>query len=147
MQGGDISNEVPPRAIFVFEGLIAYPPTSKLPLATTVAARLHRWDRVLNAWTLNETMVKQMWDHAWRRGIQFDVVTFLYEESFAVALWHRLDNLGLPMSRVLWYPSLQHLAEGLAYMPDVYVVYAGTWSASLAFGKKGYHVVDPTRLL
>lgn len=143
MQGGDLSNEVAPRVLLVFEGLIAYPPEGREAVSADVARRLRRWKTVVKRWHLDETMVKQMWDLAWRRGIKFDVVTFLYEEAFAVALWYLLDDLGMPMSRVLWFQDAQALARSLVYMPDVQAVY--TADNALVFGGLGRQVRDRAR--
>lgn len=142
MEGGDISNAVAPRVLFVFEGLIGRPPVGNQAIKAKVSRKLHRWTNVVDAWDLDETMVKQMWDLVWRRNVQFDVVTFLYEESFAVALWKRLDGLGLPVSRVLWFDSPQHLARSLVYMPDVRTVFTADRSNAMAYGKVGRLVVD-----
>lgn len=145
MQGGDLSNQVPPRALFVFEGLVGLPPSGNKAVTTKVAARLRRWSNVARAWEIDETVAKQLWDIAWRQGVQFDIVTYLHEEAFAVALWHRLDDLGLPMSRVIWEANPPALARALAYMPDVIAVFHSNSSDRLVYGSKGRLVTDRVR--
>jgi hypothetical protein len=144
MQGGDISNAVSPRCLYVFEGLIATAPGGvKSSVATKVDERLHRWDRIIHRMDFDPTVTQLLWDLVWRHGIRFDVVTYLYDVSFATALFQHLDSeLGMPLSHVLWYPSPQALANGLAVMPDVARVFDANQQNALAYGGRGRYVRD-----
>lgn len=147
MQDGDLSNDVAPRALMVFEGLIAYPDEGVLDgLALRAAVRTHRWPTVLKHWQFDDTTVKQMFDMAYRRNLRFDVVTFLYSVEFAVALYEHLSDLmGFPVSNVLHFADAQDLARNLAFMPDVRIVYDGDRSRVGAYGGKGKLVLDRAR--
>lgn len=147
MEGGDISNAVSPRCLYVFEGLLAVAPSDvRSTIATKVDIRLRRWDRVIRRMEFDTTVAQLLWDLVWRYGIRFDVVTFLYDESFATPLFKHLDGeLGLPISHVLWYPSPQALASGLAVMPDVARVFDANQQNALAYGGRGRYVRDLRR--
>lgn len=144
MEGGDLSNAVAPRCLYVFEGLLAHEPTGLKPaVAARVDARLHRWDHVLRRMRFDPLVSRMLWDLVWRHGLRFDVVTYLYDETFAVALYKHLDGtLGYPISNVLWYPSPQALASGLAIMPDVARVFDANPRNALAYGPRGRLVQD-----
>jgi hypothetical protein len=148
VERGELSNEIQPRALMVFEGLVAYPSTDNAisNLKLRVAKSTRRWVTVLDHWEFDEISVRQMWDMAWRRGLRFDIVTFLYEPEFAVALYHHLsDTMGFPVSNVLHFPDAQELARNLVFMPDVRIVYDGDPSRVGAYGSKGKLITDPTR--
>lgn len=144
MEGGDLSNAVSPRILYVFEGLLASPPADvKSSVALRVAERLRRWDSVIQRMDFYPIVGQMLWDLSWRHGIRFDVVTYLYDTDFAARLFHHLDTvLGLPVSHVLWYPSPQALASGLAMMPDVARVYDANPGNALVYGPRGRLVLD-----
>lgn len=143
MQGGDLSNRLPPRWLFVFENVLATVPDRRL-LEWKAAVRLRRWKRVANCYEMHPHVMKVIWDLVWRRDYRFDVVTFLGED-FAEALEKRLHREALPFSN-LWAVTEETLAQRLAYMPDVMFVIHGDPSRHLAYGNRGLLVTDPERL-
>jgi hypothetical protein len=140
MLGNDIDNGVEPRVLFVFEGLVARPPSGSDVVKAKVAAKFGRWDTVLRQWELDSMATRQMWDLVSRRNMRFDVVTFTHGEGFAEAIAKRFDDLALPVTRVLYYADQQELARDLAFQPDVQRVFHADPRQSLMFGGRGRYV-------
>lgn len=143
MEGGDLSNSLPPRWLFVFEGVIG-----RLPLEKARAARLWaragQWRRVAELYEVEPHVQKVIWDLTWRRDYRFDIVTF-YGEPFAAALEKRLSRESLPFSN-LWAVDEDTLAQRLVYMPDVqYVIHADP-ARHLSYGPRGLLVTEPGAL-
>ena len=76
MKGGDLSNEVAPSSIIIWEGLLALP-TLGSDRARKLAHRLHRYKTVISHYEANEWALKQVHDAAYRYGVRFDVVSYL----------------------------------------------------------------------
>lgn len=143
MQRGDLSASLPPRWLFVFEGVIADLPAGNVA-QFKLAMRMRRLRAAANCFELVPHVQKVIWDLTWRRDYRFDIVTFL-GDPFAEALEKRLERESLPFSN-LWAVDEESLAQRLAYMPDVmYVIHADP-SKHLAYGNRGLLVTDPTRL-
>jgi hypothetical protein len=133
MQGGDISNEVSPRLVVVFEGLLGNLPTSRTRAGEAVARRAHQWKRAVKAYEINEPLAHVIWDTVWRHRYSVDVITYLGDE-FAEALEWRLDIEGLPIGRI-WADEPKKLARRLAHMPDVAAIFDN--ENHLIYGSKG----------
>lgn len=146
MEKGDISGTPTPRLLFVFESLLGVPPHSSKGLVYAGAKMLGRSKLAAAQWDLDPVMVQQLWDLFWRHNYRFDIVTFKGHD-FAVALYERLEQLNVPVSNVLSFPSAEALAKGLAYMPDVVTVYDGDPARRMTYGSKGRYVSDPSRSL
>jgi hypothetical protein len=140
---GDLSNRLPPRWLFVFEGVIGQVPPPRVA-EYKLATRLHRWRRAVDCFELEDHVRKVIWDLTWRRDYRFDVVTFL-GQSFAEHLERRLDRESLPFSNV-WAVDEQTLAQRLTFMPDVQYVIHGDPARHLSYGPRGLLVTDPRRL-
>lgn len=137
MQGGDISNEVSPRLVVVFEGLLGVLPDRKERRVETVVRKFGRraqqQKRAVSAYEINEPLARVIWDTVWRYRYSVDVVTYLGAE-FAEALTERLDVEGLPIGRV-WADEPHKLARRIAHMPDVAAIYDN--ENHLMYGGKG----------
>lgn len=143
MERGDLDNRLPPRWLFVFEGVIGRVPAER-QREYRLAMRWSRWKRAANCYELEPHVRKVIWDLVWRRDFRFDVVTFLGEE-FAEALEKRLARESLPFSN-LWSVTATSLAERLAFMPDVMYVVHGDTQRLLTYGNRGLLVTDPDKL-
>lgn len=143
MQGGDLDNRLPPRWLFVFEGVIGEIEPENL-WRFKMSMRLGRFKRAAAQWEVHPHVRKVLWDLMWRRDYRFDIVTF-FGEDFARALEKQLDRESLPFSN-LWAVTEDSLAKKLATMPDVqYVIHADP-SHHLSYGNRGLLVTDPQKL-
>jgi hypothetical protein len=144
MEKGDISNEVSPRLVIVWEGLLALPPQKEDGgfRQWLTARQAGKTARMINAFDLNEEMAKHVWDMVWRRRFTIDCVTFLGDQYVdAIEKW--IDKHDLPIARVTC-DTPQTLARRLAYMPAVAAVYDPEPSRALTYGGKG-RLMDPER--
>jgi hypothetical protein len=138
MLGGDISNEVSPRLLFVFEGTVGRLPSKAAEAKEKVQCKLKRWDKAVECWEIPERAYALLWDVTWRYNYRFDIVTYR-PKGFAKALGQRLDDEGLPVGRV-WNSSPVLLAKKLAFMPDVRFVYDADPTRHLTYGGRGVHM-------
>ena len=139
MQGGDISNETPPRFLFVFEGLIARIPDALVRLEK-MHVRFHRYVKAAALWEVDDQALSYTWDMAWRHHLAVDIVTFLpYHQEIRT----RLDDEGVPYGHLRHYASPEVLAWKLAYMPYVHRIYYAWPEREFIFGDRG--VYTPTQ--
>lgn len=143
MQGGDLSDRLPPRWLFVFEGVLANVPPARMR-EYRLAIKFKRWKRAANRFEVEPHVAKVLWDLYWRRDYRFDVVTFLGEDM-GEAIESMLDRYNVPLGNVM-ATEPDTLAKRLAFMPDVqYVVHADP-SHHLSYGNRGLLVTDPDKL-
>lgn len=141
MQGGDLSNELPPRFIFVLEPLLASV-SPRQARAQRLDLKLHRWKSAVDRLEWNTYALSTMWNTVWRLGIRFDVATYTStDEGWLTALRDRLDLENVPVSTVLAYRTPQELALKLAYLPDVRAVFDADPTRSLVYGRRGRSVL------
>lgn len=134
MWKGDISNQMSPRLVVVFEGLLGLLPNPRARAAESLARKAHQWKRAVRQYEMNELAAKKIWDVTWRKGHSVDVITWLGDD-FAEALQVRLDDENLPINRV--YAAEPHqLARSLAYAPDIAAIYDPDPRHSFTFGGK-----------
>lgn len=138
MQGGDLSNEVAPRLLFIFEGTVATLPSKTVEAKEKIHQRLKRWQKAVDLWEISERAYALLWDVTWRYNYRFDIVTY-HPAGFAKALKERLDDEGLPVGRV-WHSSPSLLAKRLAFMPDVRYVYDADASRLFTYGGRGVYL-------
>jgi hypothetical protein len=136
--GNDISNEVVPRLLIAFEGMLGIlPEKSDSYVVELVARKFGRKQRTaqrsVDAYEINDALARVIWDTTWRHKYSVDVVTYLGEDAVA-PLEARLDVEGLPIGRV-WSTTPERLARRLPYMPDVAAVFDN--EHHLIFGSKG----------
>lgn len=140
MEGGDISNEFPPRILLVFEGLIGLLPGKKAEAQFAVYRRTRRYTKAAGLFELNEPVARRIWELTWRFRRAVDAVTFLGEE-FVAPIQQRMDDEQLPIGHlVATQPHL--LARELAYRPDIVAVYDPDPNHAFTYGSKGRHA-DP----
>lgn len=144
MLDNDISNEISPRFMFQWEGLIA-----RYVEPETYDRVIHTWGRrngkatyYINQFEFDGRMVAHLWDIQWRSRYSLDIVSFLGED-FAGPIERRLDEAHIPYANFIM-TTPERLSRELAYMPHIYAVYFGDPSLALTFGGRGRHVPDPT---
>lgn len=140
MQHGDISNEVAPRLVVVFEGLLGLLPDARTRGKEALARKMKRWKAAANTYEINELLAKHIWDTVWRHHYSVDVCTYLGEEM-AEAIEERLDAEQLPVGRV-FATEPQLLARKIALMPDVAAIFDPSTSHRFTYGSKG-RVMSP----
>jgi hypothetical protein len=149
MERGNISNEVSPRLVIAFEGMLGLlpdKPDSRVVelMRRQFGSKSAQVKRAINSYTINEQLAHVIWDTTWRYKYSVDVVTYLGEE-FAEALTERLDTEGLPIGRV-WADDPKKLARRIAHMPDVAAIFDN--ENHLMFGSKGRTLpAHPTTLI
>lgn len=138
MEGGDISNDTPPRFLFVFEGLIGRLPEEH-QRKERIYRRLSRWSKAVALWEMDEAGLMYLWDMSWRHNLQVDIVTFLpYHE----ALKEMLDEEGVPYGNLRHYVAPETLAMRLCYMPYVARIFYSEPPRRFMFGDRGVYMPD-----
>jgi hypothetical protein len=139
MEHGDLSNEVPPRILVVFEGLIASLPSKKAEAQFTLYRRTRRYAKATALFELNDAVARRIWEMTWRFRHAVDAVTFLGEE-FVEPIQNLLDGEQLPLNHlVATQPHL--LARELAYRPDIVAVHDPDPAHAFTYGSKGRHTI------
>jgi hypothetical protein len=134
MQKGDISNEVAPRVIFVFEHNIGYlRPSAEVMERTLIKAR--RWRRAVDLWEIPQHVHTMLWDTAWRWECRFDIVTYK-PEKFAGYLLDRLNEEDVPFSN-LWAEPKEEFLHRLTFMPSVQYVFHADPADRFSYGSRG----------
>lgn len=137
MQGGDISNQLPPRWIVVFEGVIGVHPTDADRTRYEWWAKSRAWKRAVDTFQLEPHASKVLWDMVWRRDMKFDVATFLPTPRAGRLVTDWLDRYNLPVSGVWSYHDPSQLGQQLAYLPDVYAVVHANENNRFTYGDRG----------
>lgn len=141
MQGGDISNEVSPRLVIVWENLLGLLPTKTHEAKVASYVKFKRWNRAVNVFELNETLAARIWDVTWRLKFSVDVITW-GTEQFADAVRERIDREDLPIGHVT--AETPHvLSRKLAYMPHIAAIYSADPAHQFTFGSKG-RIISPS---
>lgn len=132
MRDGDLSNEVVPRLLLVWEGAIAF--------CTDEKKEQHylgkqNFQGLAGIYTANDLMISKMWDVTKRQSVTMDVITY-YPAGFIPPLEQWLEDEGVPYG-ACWSADPQVLARKLAHMPDVARVYDPDPQRAMAYGSKG----------
>jgi hypothetical protein len=138
MQGGDLSNEVSPRLLFVFENTVGTLSGKVDEAKESWYLRSKRWRKAVDLWEISDRAYALLWDVSWRYNYRFDVVTY-HQPHFAKALAERFDDEGLPVGRVIASTPMK-LARQLAFMPDVRYVYDADESRLFTYGGRGVYM-------
>ena len=73
MEHGDLSNQLPPRMLIVFEGVIATLPKDRTAKFNRAVA-LHRYRWAVECFECNRHAIVVVWDSTWRRNVKVDGV-------------------------------------------------------------------------
>lgn len=142
MEQGDISNEVSPRLLIVWEHLLGILPSKQHEAKARGYLKIKRYKQAANTFVLNEELARRIWDITWRLKFSVDVVTWIGPE-FAIALSERIDREDLPIGHVT-YEEPHQFARKLAYLQHVAAVYDPDPSHQFAWGSKG-RIISPAR--
>lgn len=140
MQGNDISADVQPCLLVVFEGLLGIPPKQEEGRKTIrkTLRRLRKPDAkaLLADYEINHLLLGQIR----RTPYPVEVVTFLGPE-FAEAIEERLEALHALVRRV-WATTPHELAKVHLLFPDVVAVYDPDFRrAHFTYGKLGRYLL------
>jgi hypothetical protein len=142
VQGGDLSNELVPRLVLVFEHLVGVVPNSLEQVKFSTFVRTRRWRRAVNVLVVNDLLAKQMWHVTWHLHHQLEVVTFLHPDAVEpIADW--IDREDLPVHRV-WNTEPNKLARKVATMPDLAAIFDPDPAHVLTFGRTG-RIINPAQ--
>lgn len=142
MQNGDLSNELVPRLVLVFEHLVGTLASKPDQLKFGTYVRLGRWKRAVALFQVNELLAKQMWHVTWHLHHQLEVVTYLHADAIQpVSDW--IDDNDLPVHRV-WATEPNKLARKIATMPDLAAIFDPDPKHALTFGRKG-RIINPAQ--
>lgn len=141
MRGNDISNEVVPRLVIVWDGLLGVLPSKAAEAKASTYLRLKRWKKAVSLWEVNDHVGAQIWDLTWRSKYAVDLVTHTSGEPFAEALAERLYGPeGFTCLGQIWYEDPRVLARSLAHRPNVACVVHDNPQHVLLFGSKGRYL-------
>lgn len=138
MKGNDLANEVVPRDLLVFEGLLGLIPNEKVARAEAKFRAKGKWAKALACYETHEMLGRKVWDMAWRYSVEIDLITFL-GRPFAFELEKRMENENMPFRRI-WSEEPNILARRLATMPEVRTIYTPFPNQQLLFGSKGRYI-------
>jgi hypothetical protein len=134
MQNGDISNQVAPRIVLVFENLLGSIPKEKTRKHYWAMKR-HAWTAAANCWDLDKWTLAKMWDLTYRHKASIDVVTYLREEE-AEKIYTRLDARGYPIAN-WWVTDLDGCLHDIITNPSVMAIVDATPGRAWTYGRKG----------
>lgn len=140
MEKGDISNEVSPRLLLVFENLLGILPDKKAEAKAAAYLRIRQYKRACNVFQINEPLASRIWDVTWRLKYSVDVITWV-NEKFADEVRDRLDREDLPIAHVT-YENPSAFARKIAHMPYVAAIYDPDPAHQFTFGGRG-RVLSP----
>jgi len=139
MLRGNLSNEVRPRVLLVFEGALGFLSDKRVKEFNRCCSE-GMWGEGWGLWELNDLMMRKIWDVVQRQMIQVEVATLFIPEDFcdvaATGLQETLDDHGLPVSRVFAMEA-PRLAREIMFMPDLACVYDANPETAACYGTKG----------
>ena len=145
MLRGDLSSEVVPRLLLVFEGTLGFIDAKDRKKFDRYISRKH-WTEAAELWLINPGMAAQIWYLVRHKSLTIDLVTFAGPKEFGEALAYRIQDIEeLPVHQV-WATRVELLARKIAYMPDLMKVYDPDPERWLTWGGKGYRITSAHEL-
>ena len=142
MEGNDLSNEIAPKLVFVFDGLVGRVPDEDARLAEKYRKR-RKWDLLARVYEVDTQMGAHLWDIVWRSRFSFDIVSFeSADERWRDSLERLLDRANVPYSRLETYDDPNDFAQHMVYAPNILRVYHGRSDWWAKFGDKGDLIID-----
>ena len=135
MEGGDISNEVSPRLLFVFENLLGLLPTGEHVGQVLRFYKKKRYAKAIEVFEVNEQLAHRIWDMTWRLKSSIEVVTWI-PNSFHLYVKQWIEEQDLPISNVS-YENPTLFARKLSYMPHVAAIFDPDPAHQFTWGSKG----------
>ena len=144
MEGNDISNQIAPKLVFVFDGLIGTIPEEDRKLADKLRRR-GKWEQLARVYEVDTKMGAHLWDIVWRSQFSFDIVSFESDdERWYEALERLLNRANVPHSRLEVYADPNDFAQHMAYAPNILRVYHPRSDWMFKFGDRGEIITDAT---
>lgn len=141
MQGNDLGNQVVPRDILVWEGLLGLIPDPKVAALEAKYRKRKKWEQAVGCYEVNELLARKIWQVTWDINLEVDLVTHLGFD-FALALQARMDRENMPF-REVWAEDPNVLARSLILQPNFRTIYTANAEHQFTFGGKG-RILDPT---
>lgn len=141
MEGGDLSNDVQGRFLFLFEGLIGVRANVWSASQEATYIKLRRWKKAVYTWAFNEMILAHVYDITWRHQTRLDVAVFR-PQGFVEALEQRFSDEAIPVGSVTSYESPDALSRRLVHRPDIISVFFGDPSMAFKFGARGRMVTE-----
>jgi len=138
LRRGELSNEVLPRVLIVFENLIGLLPDTKSRIAEQLARKRKKWEQAADYYQLNINTSQGIRDLYWRQHFRIDVVTFI-DPGFVSAVRNKLDSRNLLFGDVVYY-DIESLLADLTYDPAIIAVMDPDPAHMLLWGSKGRYV-------
>lgn len=135
MRGNDLDNQVVPRDILVWEGLLGLLPDEKIEMQEHKLRRKGKWKQAVDLYTMNELMARKVWDLMWRGAVDIELLTHRHRD-FAVELEDRMEREGMPFRKV-WYQQIEVLDRNIVYQPDIRTIYHPFVDRQFLYGGKG----------
>lgn len=142
MRKGELSNEVLPRILLVFEDLVASLPDAKAKLYYTTAVKRKKWAQAISYYELNVRPSVGIRDLYWRHHYRVDVITFT-DPNFVDPIRDKLDAENMFFGGVHYYTTAKLLGD-LTYDPSIRAVFDPDPSRILTWGGKGRYSTRDT---
>jgi hypothetical protein len=142
MQNGDISNEISPVIIIVYEGLVGLLPDIKTRRAFDRAVNTKKWRKAAACFLHDELVTHILLDIVWRRNVRIEGVTFLPPE-LAEELEERMETEHIPLARLESFPAPGLFARELVHRPYVKAVYDANPEHRLLYPRGKGVIVNP----
>ena len=141
MQNNDLSNRPVPKVLLIWEGALGF-----LHQADERAFHGYMdkgwYDQAVALFTLNDLLMKVIWQRVHKDSLSVELVTFLGNDDFAKALADRIWTEELPIHSV-WSTRPDRLARKLITMPDIVRVYDPWPDHQALYGAKvGRYITD-----
>lgn len=142
VQNGDLSNQVAPRIIIVFDGAVGWIPEDKKKDFARLVSK-NRWhDAFESCLRVNETMFRKILDLAWRKNVNIHMVTWMGDEAAT-----EIENLmEMVPVRGCFSSTPEILARMLPYNPDVVAIYDPDPGHVFTYGSTGVLLEKPEQL-
>lgn len=134
MKHGDLSNEVIPRIVIVFEGALGFI-MDENDRGYRKLVKKEKWDEAIKYWKLNQSALGKIWYLFAKKSVVVDVCTWM-PEGMANAIADELDANHIPVQSV-WSSRPDILARELAYLPDIALIYDPDEDHVFSYGRKG----------
>lgn len=140
VEKGDLSNQVQPKILIVFEEAVAHlSPAMVKDFEKAMAKERFGWAAAF--WNLDDLMVRKIEDLIYRQDKDVQLITF-YPQELAEQWDYLLEENDVPVGDIKPY-KLDVLARKVALMQDVAAVYDPDPAHQFTYGAKGRVLTSP----
>lgn len=148
MQHGNLSNQVMPSIVIVFEGSVGLLPEDKLKDYNKAVSR-NRWWEAVDLFQLSRPYLSKFLDLVWNKGFNLEICTWMghgteYDDA-ALRISERFDFENVPVYSV-WSSTPDRLARESSYLPRIARIYDPEIGHAFKYGGKGVYLTDPNQL-